>query len=142
MSDTADQDRVLQVGVKAVITDDRGRILLLKRSTPFHGEDVLKWDIPGGRIDAGEELADALEREVKEETGLDLGSIDGIFHVQDILFNPKLHVVRITYLVRAAGDVQLSDEHVDHRWASRDELPLDPTDIYFVDAIKANGWIK
>jgi ADP-ribose pyrophosphatase YjhB (NUDIX family) len=134
-------DRTLQVGVKAVITDDQHRVLLLKRSEPFHGEDVLKWDIPGGRIDAGEELLDALKREVKEETGLDVTSVSGIFHVQDILFNPKLHVVRVTYAVHASGDVRLSEEHVDHRWAPKDELPLDPTDIYFVDAIRANGWI-
>ncbi|MDP9212089.1 MAG: NUDIX hydrolase, partial [bacterium] len=120
----------------------QGRVLLLKRSKPFHGEDVLKWDIPGGRIDAGEELLDALKREVREETGLDVTSVDGIFHVQDILFNPKLHVVRITYVVRAAGEVRLSDEHVEHRWTPKEELPLDPTDIYFVDAVKANGWVK
>ena len=52
-------ERTLQVGVKAVIEDADGRILLLKRAEPFHGEDVTKWDIPGGRIDPGEELAKA-----------------------------------------------------------------------------------
>ena len=108
-------DRTLQVGVKAVITDDQGRVLLLKRSKPFHGEDVLKWDIAGGRIDTGEELLDALKREVWEETGLSVTSVDGIFHVQDILFNPKLHVVRITYVVRAEGEVRISDEHVEYQ---------------------------
>jgi 8-oxo-dGTP diphosphatase len=133
--------RQLQVGVKAVIEDEAGDILLLQRSKPFHGEDLLKWDIPGGRIDTGEELLVALKREIKEETGLDLAEVLDIFHVQDILWNPKLHVVRITYRVRARGNVKLSDEHVDSRWVKRADLPLEPTDTFFVDALKANGWI-
>ena len=103
---------------------------------------MTKWDIPGGRIDTGEELADALRREIKEETGLDLVEIESIFHAQDILWNPQLHVVRITYLVKAAGEVTISEEHSEFRWFAKDELPPDPTDIFFVDALKANGWIK
>lgn len=133
--------RTLQVGVKAIVEDENGRVLLLQRSKPFHGEDFLKWDIPGGRIDVGEKLADALRRELNEETGLDLAEIKNTFHVQDILFNPKLHVVRVTYEVTATGDVTLSDEHIEFQWFKKDEIPAELTDLYFVDAIKANGWI-
>lgn len=134
-------DRTLQVGVKAVIENERGEILMLQRSQPYHGQDFLKWDIPGGRIDVGEELAVALKREITEETGLELQEIESIFHVQDIMFNPKLHVVRITYLVKANGDVTLSEEHGEYRWVPKSELPLEPTDTFFVDALKANDWI-
>ena len=134
-------DRTLQVGVKAVIQDADGRILLLQRSQPFHGETVLKWDIPGGRIKVGEQQEEALRREILEETGLTLKQIDGIFHVQDILWNPQLHVVRVTYLVTADGDVKLSDEHVAHQWVKREDLPVEPTDIFFEDALRANGWL-
>lgn len=133
--------RTLQVGVKALIEDDDGRILLLQRSQPFRGEDFLKWDIPGGRINVGEELEPALRRELKEETSLALESIVGIFHAQDILWDPKLHVVRITYRVKAQGDIVLSDEHNEFRWFTKDGIPVALTDLYLIEAMKANGWL-
>lgn len=135
-------DRVLQVGVKAIIEDADGRILLMQRSQPFHGEDFLKWDIPGGRIDTGEKLEDALRREIKEETGLALQSIKKIFHVQDILFDPKLHVVRVTYEVTATGDVTLSQEHNEFKWFKPEDIPVALTDLFLIEALQANDWIS
>lgn len=134
--------RVLQVGVKALIEDDDGRILLLQRRQPFHGQDFLKWDIPGGRINVEEKQTEALRRELREETGLALQEIKGVFYVQDILFNPKLHVVRVTYLVTAKGDIHLSDEHNEFKWFKKEEIPQAMTDLYFVEAMKANGWVS
>ena len=133
-------DRTLQVGVKAVIEDADGRILLLQRSKPFHGEDFLRWDIVGGRIDPGEELEKALAREIKEETGLTLTNVKRVVYVQDILHNPKLHVVRITYEVEADGDITLSDEHTKYEWFKREDIPREMTDKFFVEAMDANGW--
>lgn len=138
-------DRTLQVGVKAVVQDADGRILMLQRKEPYHGEDFLRWDVPGGRIDVGEPILDALRREVKEETGLDVTEIGQPFHAQDILHNPKLHVVRITYPVKVTGEITIgqnpSDEHSEFRWFQRDEIPVGLTDKFFVAALEANGWI-
>jgi ADP-ribose pyrophosphatase YjhB (NUDIX family) len=53
--------------VGAVITDAAGRLLLIRRGTPpARG----RWSLPGGRVEAGEGDAAAVEREVAEETGL------------------------------------------------------------------------
>ncbi|MGH3202102.1 MAG: NUDIX hydrolase [Streptosporangiaceae bacterium] len=51
----------------AVIKDDRGRLLLIKRG---HEPGAGLWSIPGGRIEPGETDAEALVREMREETGL------------------------------------------------------------------------
>ncbi|HTX44073.1 MAG TPA: NUDIX domain-containing protein, partial [Methanocella sp.] len=57
------------LSVRAVIYDDRGRILLLKRSMRSKNYPG-KWEFPGGKVDRGERFDDALLREVREETGL------------------------------------------------------------------------
>lgn len=56
------------VGVKALIFNAEGEVLLLERNHPIK---KIYWDIPGGRLQKGESLMDTLVREVKEETGLD-----------------------------------------------------------------------
>jgi ADP-ribose pyrophosphatase YjhB (NUDIX family) len=53
--------------VGAVVHDRDGRLLLVRRGRPPHAG---LWSLPGGRVEAGETLAQAVVREVREETGL------------------------------------------------------------------------
>lgn len=53
--------------VGAIVFDDDGRLLLIKRA---HEPAIGKWSIPGGRVEAGESFAEAVVREVLEETNL------------------------------------------------------------------------
>jgi ADP-ribose pyrophosphatase YjhB (NUDIX family) len=53
-------------GASAIVADKRGRILLQRRS------DNGRWALPGGLMDIGESIAEAIAREVQEETGLDV----------------------------------------------------------------------
>lgn len=61
----APQPNSLVVAVSAVVVNERGEILLQRRS------DTLRWSIPGGAMELGESIAQATLREVKEETGVD-----------------------------------------------------------------------
>jgi 8-oxo-dGTP diphosphatase len=53
--------------VGAIVTDDSGRLLLVKRG---HEPEAGRWSLPGGRVNPGENDPEALVREVHEETGL------------------------------------------------------------------------
>ena len=66
--------------VGAVIIDD-DQLLLIRRG---HGPAAGAWSVPGGRVAFGELLVEALVREVKEETGLDVAVGDYLGHVERI----------------------------------------------------------
>ena len=131
----------LQVGVKILIKNTDGTFLFLKRS-PIKYPETQKWDIPGGRIDVGSTLMANLAREVAEETTLSLVGTPRLIAAQDILKSTDKHVVRLTYVGEAEGDVVLGDEHVAYQWFSLSELQtLDPLDSY-VKAIVSEGLVS
>jgi 8-oxo-dGTP diphosphatase len=100
----------------AVITDDRGRVLLLKhRFRPGSG-----WGIPGGYIDKGEQAEDALRRELREEADLELKQVK----VLEVRTFKKPQQVEIVFLCRAVGEPeQLNYEIEKAEWFVIDNLP-------------------
>lgn len=124
----------LQIGVKVLIQNPAGEYLLLTRSSDYEMTgDSDGWDIPGGRITPDEELLVALQREVREETGVELpaNARPELLAAQDIIVAAKeLHVVRLTYRLPLAIDtITLSGEHTGYRWftaAELKELSLEP----------------
>lgn len=111
---------LLQVGVKAIIQNSQGKYLFLKRIHPYPGNTEPKWDIPGGRIDIGETLLDALSREVKEETSMHVFGEPRLLLAQDIVRDK--HVVRLTYLAQAKGEIVLDQkEHQEFLWLTLEE---------------------
>ena len=100
----------------AIITDDHGRVLLLKhRFRPGSG-----WGIPGGYIEKGEQPEDALRRELREEAGLELESVA----VMTTRTFKKPQQVEIVFVCRAAGvPDQLNYEILKAQWFSANELP-------------------
>ena len=106
-------------GVEAVVERD-GRILLARRANaPGAG----LWDLPGGFVEEGEEPLAALDREVREETGLSLEDVAllGIWVEPDY---DGRSVFSVTYRARAgAGDAVAADDVAELRWFAPDELP-------------------
>ena len=101
-----------------------GKCLLLQRAiTPNKG----KWDLPGGYIEPGESAEDALLRELKEETTLDI-TIRRYFR-SFIVETEHNHIINFVFVCElASGEVRLSDENTDFRWHTLgDPLPDDMT---------------
>lgn len=115
----------LQVGVKVLIKNNSGAFLFLQRSNLMSTDSTeTSWDIPGGRISPGEQLHDALRREIMEEIGSDIQSSPKLIAAQDIIVPAKdIHVVRLTYTLEAdIPNIKLSHEHIDHRWVMADQF--------------------
>lgn len=124
-------ERKLEVGVKAFIRNSNNEFLVLLRNEPYVGEETPRWDVPGGRIQIGEPIRDALAREIKEETSLKLKNIQQILDVQDILRNPSKHTVRISFLAQCEGKVELDgNEHSEYQWISLNEMKRLYLDIF------------
>ncbi len=101
-----------------------GRILLVERARePLRGW----WSLPGGVLDPGELLADAVRREVLEETGLLIEPVEVIEIFERILRDAEgraeYHYVLIDYLCRVTGGkLQASDDAAAVKWIARDKL--------------------
>lgn len=112
----------LQVGVKVLLKNPDGKLLLIRRS-PTESVFQGKWDIPGGRIDVGTNLRENLARELMEETGMTMTNEPRIVGAQDIFLpEQNRHVVRITYIGTVDGEPKLSEEHTEYCWVTLAEL--------------------
>lgn len=110
------------VGVGGVVIH-RNRALLIRRGhQPLKGE----WSIPGGTVELGEELAQAVRRELKEETGLNVEPLDilAVFdRIQRAGRRIRYHFVIVDYLCRLKdGRLAPGSDVIDARWVRRHEL--------------------
>lgn len=115
----------LQVGVKVLLKNSEGKFLLLERSIEKYPDvpEGQRWDIVGGRIEAGSALLKNLEREIMEETGLKLHKKPKLIAAQDIFAANGRHIVRITYLGETGGgEVRLDEDHTAYKWLNLEEI--------------------
>jgi ADP-ribose pyrophosphatase YjhB (NUDIX family) len=106
-----------KVAVGTIITDDQGRIVLVKRAIePGYG----KWVYPGGYVDRGEQVHRAAVREAKEEAGLDVR----LDHLINVYSYPGRAPVIIVYAASiVGGELCCDDEGLEARWFHPDEIP-------------------
>jgi ADP-ribose pyrophosphatase YjhB (NUDIX family) len=87
----------VHVRVTGVVIED-DRILLLDQDT----DTGRGWSLPGGKVEEGEPIRDALVREMREETGLDVEP-GRLLYVCDHLPESGMHVIHLTFEARRAG---------------------------------------
>jgi len=120
------------VGVGAVIVDGRiddpenaPRVLLVRRGQP---PLVGEWSLPGGVLECGETLREAVTREAREETGLlvETGDMMGVYErvIRGEQERVRYHYVLIDFLSRpVGGELKAGSDAAEVRWFTRDELP-------------------
>lgn len=111
------------MGVGAIVVD-RDRVLLVER-----GQEPLKgiWSLPGGAVEAGETLEEAVRREVREETGLEIEplSLAAVFEriMPDANGRTEYHYVLIDYLCRVTGgELRAASDARRAEWVPREKL--------------------
>ena len=104
------------LSVDAVLFDQQGRLLLIRRKyPPFQGQYAL----PGGFVDCGETVEAAVQRELEEETGIrtDINRLVGVYSAPDR--DPRRHNVSVAFLMKPSpqqpvgGDDAASAAYID-----------------------------
>jgi len=129
-TDSFNEGRHPLPAVAAVIIQD-GKILLVRRGVEPSRD---KWSIPGGSIEWGEPMMEAVKREVREETGLEVEPerIAGVF---DLIIRskdgaPKFHYVIVDVLARlVGGELAPGDDAIEAMW-----VPLEQIENYDLSA--------
>jgi 8-oxo-dGTP diphosphatase len=119
MTDAAPAAPALAVGA-AVVDKSEGspRVLLVRRARPpLQGS----WSLPGGRVEPGELLADAVAREVREESGLFV-RVGPLVEVVEII-EPPYHYVILDYACeRTGGELRPGDDALEAALVRMDDL--------------------
>ncbi|HWH09373.1 MAG TPA: NUDIX hydrolase, partial [Candidatus Thermoplasmatota archaeon] len=101
----------------------KGReVLLIRRGRePFKG----RWALPGGFVDVGETVEEAVRRELVEETGLRGDIVDLLGVYSDPRRDPRGHTVSVTFVLKVGGIVPVDDldDADEARWFGLDKLP-------------------
>lgn len=108
-------DDFFRLSSHAVVTDDADRILLLRA---VYAD--ARWGLPGGALDAGETVHDALVRECREELGCDVRVeyLSGIYHHTQV--NSHAFIFRCS--LPQHPQIMLSDEHSEYAYIPVHEL--------------------
>ncbi len=108
------------VALKGIIVKD-GKILIVKRS-PYDDFGANTWEFVGGKLDFGETLEEALQREIQEEVNLDV-QVEKLLYATTFNTSKTRQLVILTYLCLSNQSiVVLSNEHQDYKWATINEL--------------------
>jgi mutator protein MutT len=129
------------VGAGAVVIE-RNHVLLVRRGrAPLAGE----WSLPGGRLELGESIEQAIVREVQEETGLEVQPLQ-LLGVYDLIDRDADNAVRYHYVLvdwicrlaegQSASAFSAGDDAVEVCWAARRKLEDYALAQFTVDAVE------
>lgn len=128
------EQRYPEPTVGALIFNAQGQLFLM-RSHKWRGQ----WVIPGGHIELGETMEQALRREIREETGLEIRDIEFICFqefIHDDRFWRRRHFIFFDYTCRTdSTEVVLNDEAQEYVWVDLDRAKELPVEWYTVVAI-------
>ncbi|GAA1057575.1 hypothetical protein GCM10017608_17560 [Agromyces luteolus] len=123
----------------AVITDDDGRVLLVKRgAAPQRG----RWSVPGGRLEPGESFADAAAREVREETGLRVAVGPELWRIRLPTADGGEFDIRDFAATVEGGALAAGDDAADARWFAPGELHRVRVTTHLVEHLRRAGVVE
>jgi len=120
--------------VHAVIINNEGKLLLLKQTYADK-----RWGLPGGGVEPGETIHEAIKRECFEELGINIiiKAFTGLYYHK--AFNSQVGIFRCELLEE--GCICLSNEHSEYKWFDISELS-DVQKLRVQDSLNFNGQVK
>jgi len=124
-------DSIPIASVEAVISKDDSLLFLRRQNSPAKGE----WWFPSGRVRKGETLEEALYREVKEETGLEVIK-SKLINVYSRIFDER-HDISIAYLCKCKGNkIILNNEHSEYKYSKSIPKHIHPYIIQVIQDLR------
>ncbi len=107
------------LAAKSFIVNDQNQLLILKRE-PKNIQKPNIWEIPGGRLEPGENPIEGMKREVREEAGIEIEVLHP-FSVRHFTRDDGQVITMLVFLCKALSkEVKLSSEHTAYDWISLD----------------------
>ena len=124
--------------VRGIIKNEKNEILIVKRHLKSKTDPEM-WELPGGKVEKGEFFTDALVREIKEETNLDVNVGDFAEAIQND-YSHKRTVQIMMYLDVTNGEVKISEEHTDWMWADIEKIRILDVSTSLEKMLKKKEW--
>ena len=123
-----------QIAVGAIIVRDDALLMVKRAHDPGRG----LWSIPGGRLEHGEYITDALTREVKEETGVDV-AVGDMVGILEVVGDP--HYVILDFFAAPVSDATpvAAGDAAEVRWVRLDQVAELECTPRFVETMTAWG---
>jgi 8-oxo-dGTP pyrophosphatase MutT (NUDIX family) len=107
--------------VRLIVSDDAGRVLVLKRCAGGYGGG--QWCLPGGKIDYGDGIEETAAKELMEETSLTCLEPGFLFVQNSLPPSPGgMHCINLYYRCKHSGQVALDEESTDYAWIGREDM--------------------
>lgn len=112
--------KIPRITVDAIILhgETEGIVLVKRKYNPEKG----KWALPGGHLEFGESLEEAVVREVKEETNLNLGEYEQFKAYSDPSRDPRGHYITMVFTGNAYGELKSGDDAKEVQVFSMEEI--------------------
>jgi 8-oxo-dGTP diphosphatase len=131
------------IAVRAVIVREN-QVLVIREASKYEGgTNHGLYDFPGGKIKPGETITEAVNRETKEEAGIEV-SVGKPFFVHEwrpIIKEEQVQIICIFFICKIADDtdIKIGEDFDDYKWMSLDkpiDLPLMKDKVVIIEALK------
>ena len=128
--------------VVGAIFVDKGKVFAAKRGKSRYPYVAHKYEFAGGKVEAGEDLTQAIKREIREELALDITVVRPYMSVHHIY--PDFEITLHTFLCQMKGEYTLL-EHEEGRWIALEDLVSDewaPADKTIIEALRLDQTLR
>jgi len=109
------------LAVRAIIANNDGKVLIIKRANTSHGDG--KWCLPGGNVEYGQRVQEAVKKEIKQEISLTCTDFFFLFFEENLPSEESdLHYVNLIYECVTEGTLQLNYESSEYAWIGPEDL--------------------
>jgi 8-oxo-dGTP diphosphatase len=117
-----------RIAAKSFIIKDGKLLVIKRRSNDVQSSNL--WEIPGGRLNIGEDPNSGIKRETKEETGIDVEVLYPL-NVRHFVRDDGQTITMLIFLCKALNeDIKLSEEHLAFEWVALDKCKEKLTEFF------------